>query len=154
MTYEIRPAAVRDLDAVLHHRRRMFEDMGYADPEALDAMIAVSAPLLAQGLEDGSYHGWLAESADGAIVAGGGVAIFKFLPHVQDPRPQRAWIVNLFTEREHRRQGLARRLMQAIVDWCRIEGLRIVFLHASEDGRALYESMGFEMNNEMRLALK
>jgi len=44
--------------------------------------------------------------------------------------------------------------MQFMIDWCREQGLAMVYLHATEDGRPLYESMGFEPTTEMRLKLK
>ena len=152
-TYTIRPATPRDLDVILHHRRCMFEEMGFTDPPSLDTMLDVSTPLIGRCLTDGTYRGWLVETAADGVVAGGGVIILQFQPHPIDPRPRRAWVVNMFTEQEHRRQGLARQLMQSMIAWCRAEGMRFLYLHASADGRALYESLGFEPNNEMRLAL-
>jgi GNAT superfamily N-acetyltransferase len=151
-TYRIRPATSRDLAVVLHHRRRMFEDMGHTDPQALEVMLAVSTPLIERGVEDGTYRGWLAEGGEG-VVAGAGVILLQFQPHPMDPRPQRAWVVNMFTEPEHRRRGLARLLMDTIVTWCREEGLRFLYLHASDEGRPLYQSLGFVPSNEMRLQL-
>ena len=153
-TYSIRAATPRDLELVLHQRRRMFEDMGYTDRQALDTMLAAATPLIERGLADGTYRGWLAEATGGRVVAGGGVIILEFQPHPLDPRPQRAWVVNMFTEPEHRRQGLARRLMQTIVEWCRADGMSYLYLHASDEGRPLYESLGFKANNEMRLKLR
>lgn len=44
--------------------------------------------------------------------------------------------------------------MQTMIDWCRHEGFTHVSLHASADGRSLYESLGFEPSNEMRLNLR
>ncbi len=152
-TYQIRPAIPQDLDAVLYHRRRMFEDMGYTDRQALDTMLAISTPLIRSGLIDGTYRGWLVETTRDSIIAGGGVIILPFQPHPVDPRPQRAWVVNMFTEPAHRRRGLARRLMKTIIEWCREEGMHFLYLHASDDGRPLYENMGFKPTNEMRLAL-
>jgi len=131
----------------------MFEDMGFTDQQALEAMLASSTPLLRRGLADGTYRSWLVEMPGVGIVAGGGVIILSFQSHPSDPRPQRAWVVNMFTEPEHRRRGLARRLMEAILEWCRAEGMRSLYLHASDDGRRLYESLGFEATNEMRIAL-
>jgi GNAT superfamily N-acetyltransferase len=149
----IRPATPGDLETVLRHRRRMFEEMGFRDPAALERMLEVSATLLGRGLADGSYRGWLAEAPDGRVVAGGGVIVLTFQPHPIDPRPQRAWVVNMFTEPEYQRRGLARRLVQEMIAWCRAEGMRYLYLHASDAGRPLYESMGFIANNEMRFAL-
>ena len=44
-------------------------------------------------------------------------------------------------------------LMRTLIDWCRAEGFNSVNLHASVDGRPLYEQLGFEATNEMRLGL-
>ena len=163
--YTIRPATTHDLDTVLRHRRRMFEDMGYTDPAAMAAMLASATPLLRRGLADGSYRGWLAETAGaaatavaaatvtGEIVAGGGVIMLEFQPHPVDPRPRRAWVVNMFTEPAHRRHGLARRLMDTMLAWCRAEGMHSLYLHASDYGRPLYEGLGFTATNEMRIVL-
>ena len=60
----------------------------------------------------------------------------------------------MYTDPEFRRQGIARRLMQTMIDWCRKEGFVRVDLHASDKGRPLYESLGFEPTNEMRLNLR
>jgi hypothetical protein len=44
--------------------------------------------------------------------------------------------------------------MLTMIDWCKREGIARVTLHASEDGRHLYESLGFESSNEIRLKLR
>jgi hypothetical protein len=41
-----------------------------------------------------------------------------------------------------------------MITWCKNEGLANVTLHASDDGRHLYETLGFEPTNEMRLKLR
>jgi len=38
-----------------------------------------------------------------------------------------------------------------MLEWCREAGYKNVSLHASDEGRPLYESMGFVPTNEMRL---
>jgi hypothetical protein len=41
--------------------------------------------------------------------------------------------------------------MLTILAWLKQRGLRTVNLHASAEGRRLYEKLGFEATNEMRL---
>jgi GNAT superfamily N-acetyltransferase len=151
-TYRIRPATPADLPLVLEHRRLMFEHMGYEDAATLEAVNESSTPLLARGLADGSYRGWLAE-AEGTVVAGGGILLIEFQSHPIDPRPRRAFVVNMYTDPAHRRRGLARRLLEAMIAWSREEGLKTLHLHASDEGRGLYEELGFAATNEMRLML-
>ncbi|HJQ97437.1 MAG TPA: GNAT family N-acetyltransferase [Candidatus Polarisedimenticolaceae bacterium] len=151
--YRLRSAGPADLPIVLEHRRKMFQDMGYRDPAALNATNESSTPLLARGLADGSYRGWLALSGE-TVVAGGDIVILDFQAHPIDPRPRRAFVVNMYTDRAHRRQGLARRLMETMIAWARVEGHATLYLHASDEGRGLYESLGFSPTNELRLMLR
>ena len=152
--YVIRQATAADAPIIVHHRRAMFTDMELGDSKDLDAMEATFAPFVTRALGNGSYRGWLAETDGGRVVAGGGLIVHEWPArpgHPSDPR--RAYILNVYTEPDHRKQGLARRIVTAIIAWCRAEGFWAVSLHASTYGRALYESLGFEHTNEMRLKL-
>jgi GNAT superfamily N-acetyltransferase len=150
----IRMATADDVPVIVHHRRAMFTDMGVGDPAGLDAVEITFTPYVTRALGDGSYRGWLAQTSDGRVVAGGGLLVYEWPGSPRDPRPRRAYIFNLYTEPEYRRRGLARRIIQAMIDWCHVEGFKSVALHYSDDGRRLYESMGFQQTNEMRLWLK
>jgi GNAT superfamily N-acetyltransferase len=150
----IRAAKLEDCSVILHHRRSMFQDMGEGTSEDLDKMVEATAPWLTRALTDGSYQGWLAEHAEGKIVAGGGVLISSWPAGPRDPITKRAVIINVYTEPEFRGQGLARRLMLLMIQWLKDQGLSSVVLHASDAGRHLYETLGFIPTNEMRLALK
>jgi GNAT superfamily N-acetyltransferase len=147
----IRQAAPGESAIVLHHRRSMFRDMGEGTPGQLDRMMEVLTPWLVRALADGSYRHWLALDASGRVAGGGGVLLAPWPANPKDPCTERAVILNVYTEAEFRKQGVARRVMLAILDWVRAEGLRTVHLHASAEGRPLYEKLGFEPTNEMRL---
>jgi predicted GNAT family acetyltransferase len=62
-------------------------------------------------------------------------------------------IFNVYTEPEVRQQGVAHELMLLMIGWLREQGFRSVVLHASDAGRHLYETLGFQPTNEMRLRL-
>ena len=151
--FTIREATVADLDTILHHRRSMFLDMGQRNEAALEAMMLTSKPFFAQRLADGRYRAWFVENSLHQVVSGGGVNIFDFPSSVTDPSPQRALIVNMYTERPYRRKGIARKLMETMIGWCHKQGFGSVVLHASEEGRPLYQKLGFQATNEMRLLL-
>jgi len=63
---------------------------------------------------------------------------------------RQATIVNVFTEPEWRRRGIAGLLIKEIIAWSKREHLDRLLLHASDEGRCLYERLGFIANNEMR----
>ena len=148
-----RVATTDDVPEILRQRRAMYEDMDYRDAAALDAMVSLSAGYLARALADGSFRAWLA-LADHRAVGGGAVIISPWPAHAYDLQCRRVTILNVYIYPEYRRRGIARRIMQTIIDWCKREGFARVDLHASEDGRNLYESLGFEASNEMRLKLR
>ena len=149
----IRPGTLADIPAIVHHRRRMCEDMGYSDDAALSAMVVATADYLKKAIREGTFRSWLACEGE-QVVAGGAVVISPWPAHAYEPECRRATILNIYTEPEYRRRGIARQLMEAIVAWCKEEGFARVTLHASDQGKPLYESLGFELNNEMRLNLR
>jgi len=148
-----REATLADLPAIIRHRRGMFREMGFVEEAALDAMEATSSPFIGAALEDGSYRGWLIE-AEGRVVSGGGLVVVGYPSAPQDPSTRRVWLLNMYTEPEHRGRGFARAIVEAMVGWCREQGFGWVSLHASDAGRHLYEALGFKPTNEMRLFLK
>jgi GNAT superfamily N-acetyltransferase len=149
-----RTATLDDVPVILHHRRSMFRDMGNSTPDELDKMVEATRSWLQRSLADGSYRGWLAQTPDGTVVAGGGIWISSWPARPEDLNTRRALIGNLFTEPEFRRQGLARQLMLLMIQWLREQDFGSVVLHASDEGRPLYESLGFRPTNEMRLKMQ
>ena len=147
----IREAAPSESAIILHHRRSMFRDMGEGTVEELDRMVEVAGSWLARALADGSYRHWLALDASGGVAGGGGVLLCPWPANPKDPCTQRAVILNIYTEQEFRKRGVARQIMLTILVWLKGQGLRAVNLHASAEGRTLYEKLGFEATNEMRL---
>ena len=150
----IRKATLSDLDIILHHRKQMFIEMGHADDETMSASLRTSREFFAHALAEGRYQGWLVEDGNSNVIAGGGIVILIRPSHPHHPELRRADILNVYTEPAFRRQGIGRQLMTTMITWCRKEGFSWVTLHASNDGRALYESLGFKQTTEMRLELK
>lgn len=140
-----------DQAVILQHRRSMFRDMDEGTVAELDRMVEVARPWLAQAMEEGKYRHWLALDGSGRVAGGGGVLLSPWPANPHDPCTERAVILNVYTEPEFRRRGVARQVMVAILDWIQSYGLRAVNLHASPEGRHLYEKLRFEATNEMRL---
>jgi GNAT superfamily N-acetyltransferase len=152
----IRLATPDDAVIVARHRVGMSRDMGRVKNDRQAAqLLAVSTAVLATALGDGSYVGWLASNDDGRVVGGVGVHLKPQLPRISPDGKSVSTarvplVVNVYTEPDARRRGVARELMRALMDWAKIEGCDRVLLHASDMGRPLYASLGFEDSNEMR----
>jgi GNAT superfamily N-acetyltransferase len=152
--FVIRPGTLADVETIVIERRAMFLDAGFRDEEKLAAMSAAFRPWLQSKMRAGEYLAWFAVDADGAIAAGLGLWLMDWPPHMIGPGPWRGNILNVYTRPDSRRMGLARRLMDTALAWCRVNEVRAAILHSSDEGRALYESMGFQPTNEMRIVLE
>jgi ribosomal protein S18 acetylase RimI-like enzyme len=139
----IREARATDIPEILRQRRRMYEDMGDHEPTALDRMASLSSVYLTTAIADRSFRGWLAADGD-RVVAGGAVVVSSWPAHPYDLQCGRATILNVYTDPEYRHRGIAHKLLE----------IARVTLHASDHGRHLYESLGFEASNEMSLRLR
>lgn len=147
--YTIREATVADAQVIAWQRVSVFRDMGVLDEAISSDMEIASARRIAELIEQKSYFGWFVE-AEGEIVAGAGLQLRELLPRPKDPLGGlEAYVVNVYTDLDHRRKGLARALMYAIMSWCRVRSIRSVTLRASDDGRKLYDTLGFYQTNEM-----
>jgi GNAT superfamily N-acetyltransferase len=145
----IREATLADLPLLLRYRRAMAEETDGADEAALHRMLAALEPYLRFAIPEGRWHSWIADPGGCASLE-----IVQWVPGRLDPTPRRAWIHSLYIEPPFRRRGIARQLTQTIISWCRGQGFEWIYLHASEQGRPLYESLGFEPSSEMRLKLR
>ena len=152
--FTIRPGTLDDVETVAAHRRAMFLDMGYPEDEKMRMMLDRFRPWLVRKMQAGEYLAWIAVDDDGAVAAGLGMWLMDWPPHLIGPGPPRANILNVYTRPESRRKGLARKLMEHAISWCRVNGVGTVILHASSEGRPLYESMGFKSTTEMRIVLQ
>ena len=152
----VRRATLADVPTIAHHRVAMFRDMGELDEPGADALRRATVSLLERMMPTGEYIGWLAAPAGqpAQVVAGAGAQVRTLLPrplaHGMSLRvgPE-AIVVNVYTEPAWRRRGAARTLMEQVIDWARAQGVGRLVLHASKDGRALYERLGFAPTNEM-----
>jgi predicted acetyltransferase len=64
-----------------------------------------------------------------------------------------AQILNVYTEPGFRRRGLAGWLVEAALHRCKANEVDRVILHASREGRGLYELLGFQTTHEMQIKL-
>jgi GNAT superfamily N-acetyltransferase len=141
MSYTIRPATLTDIPHIVQQREAMFRDMGI--PAAFEEMAVAMESWLRHAIPAKTYQGWIAVADEGQVAAGGGLIVIPWPPGPMSMDPRCGFIFNVYTEPAHRKQGLGRRLMDAMHDWCRSEGIERVVLNASAFGKPLYEAMGY-----------
>lgn len=148
--WSIRPARVEDIPVLVQFRSAMFRDMGYADEAGHAAMNAAALVYLRGAMPAGEYRGWVAE-AGGQLIASGAYTCRQVAPSFYNLSGRQAYILSIYTRPEWRRQGIARAIMAALLEDIRAAGIPMAYLTASDEGRPLYLSLGFEEFVEMRL---
>lgn len=158
--FTVREATGDDIPTLAHHRAAMFHDMGSLAAHQMQPLERGTASYFRDALPRGEYLAWVAEQAQGLplILGGAGVQLRPILPR---PRPgsddlehgPEAIVLNVYVEPAWRRRGIAEALMRALLDDLASRGIRRIVLHASDDGRRLYEKLGFVVTNEMRLSV-
>ena len=159
--FRIRQATADDAAVIGWHRARMFQDMDLVPAELFESFRTKALDRLSKALASGEYVGWLVTETDNPqkIIAGAGVIIREVppFPHrgengeITIAEGRQGLIINVFTEPEWRRRGIAKLLMKEIITWSRDQSIDDLVLHASAEGRTLYQQLGFVRTEEMRL---
>jgi GNAT superfamily N-acetyltransferase len=150
--YFLRQATIDDVAFITRQRHAMFAEMGEVGNYA-EANRRFST-WLQQAMRNQLYFGWFFETAQGDIAAGGGVMLAPTPPSPMDMNEYRGYVQNIYTEPAHRHQGLARKIVETIHQWCREQNLQTMVLHTSQFGRPMYEKLGYEDSTEMQLTLE
>ena len=137
----VRRAGPADVTAWARLRVAMLREVDPHDPVTVDAGL-VAAWLRAR-LDSPDFGAFVAE-ADGEIVASGGVTIYD-VPPGPGPAAREAYVMSMYTSPAHRGRGIARAILDALVDFAeQTGGVGRVWLRASDAGRPVYLGAGFE----------
>ena len=89
---------------------------------------------------------------DNEFVGAGGISFFKVMPTYHNPTGQKAYIMNMYTKPEYRRNGIAYKTLDLLIAEAKRKNITSISLEATDMGRPLYEKYGFvKMNDEMEL---
>ena len=92
---------------------------------------------------------------DGDKVIGcASMSYITIMPTFSHPTGKRAHLMNVYTNPSYRRQGIARKMVNMLIDDAWIKGATEISLDATKLGRPLYESMGFIDSNECMVLVK
>lgn len=150
---QIRMASSEDAAIIAHHRNQMFADMGHGTAQSRTQMDMNFDIWLRQQIEAEAYLGWFACDGE-AVIAGVGMWLIDWIPGIDGFAGRLPYLLNVYTEPDYRKQGLARCLVNESIRYCREHGYPKMRLHASIYGRPLYEQFGFVDNNEMQLVFE
>ena len=83
------------------------------------------------------------------------MSYYRVMPTCDVTSGKKAYVMNMYTDPEYRRQGIAYRTLELLVQDAKARGVEHITLEATDMGRPLYEKYGFvQMKSEMQLRNK
>jgi len=140
---------VADLDLLVRHRRGMWQAIRDLSTESLEGADRVYRRWARARMNSGRFVGFIVDVGR-RPVASGCVWLMELQPRPHWKGTQAAYLLSMFTEPDHRREGHATRIVEAAMKWAKARGIPVMLLHASPYGEALYARLGFERTTEMR----
>ncbi|MCW2679429.1 MAG: hydrolase [Frankiales bacterium] len=138
---DLRRATVADAAELTRLRAHMVAAMG-GDPSIAGWAEACQVAFARRLAEPDRFAAWLVE-VDGTPVSGGVGWLEEHLPSPGCFDGRRGHVASMSTDPAHRRQGYGRQVLVALMGWFASLDVPRVDLRATQDGRRLYEELGF-----------
>jgi GNAT superfamily N-acetyltransferase len=149
---EIRRAVPADADLLARHRAAVWIEVGDWSAVALEPQIPIWTAFFQTSIANATYVAFIAEDG-GRSVASGAVLVQLSVPRPGSTSASSGRVHSVYVEPAARRRGIARAIMQQLLDYARGAGFLALTLHPSDDARPLYTNFGFEAADEMTLRL-
>lgn len=149
---EFRIATLNDLDLLTTSRIEVLKAANKLDASTDMANVEKeSYNYYKKALEDNTHYAILVMEDD-RFIGAGGVSFYSVMPTYHNPSGKKAYIMNMYTAPDYRRQGIAYKTLDMLVKISKERGIDQISLEATEMGRPLYEKYGFvKMESEMEL---
>ena len=132
-----------DLDTFIDMRIRQLREEGAT--EDID-LIPPLRDYYDRHMSDGTFVSWLALDKD-RIIGTSGMSFVEKPPYFGCPSGRIGLLSSMFTDPGYRRMGIAKELLNRVVEEARAYGCGAVQITASDMGVKLYTAYGFVHNN-------
>lgn len=143
----IREANEQDGVVVAKHLRLISLELGCLEASIRHDWQDKTIQFIERARQELSYKGFIAETK-GEIIGSASCQILELYPMVSKSY-QKGYIWGVYVDLAYRRQGVATQLMYQAMSYLKEIGCTKVVLHASDTGKRLYTSLGYQENNEM-----
>ncbi|MEX3623283.1 GNAT family N-acetyltransferase [Viridibacillus arvi] len=152
--YKIYKVSIENIESVISLCLALLKELGEIKSHEEELIIVKSTrEYLEKALVNKEFKSYVAEINE-EVMSIGSLIIFRRPPYLENLQGIAAYILNMYTVSEHRGNGFGRRILENNTEESKLNGAKRIWLHASEDGKYLYEKMGYTMkNNEMELFL-
>ena len=150
--YEYKKATIADIDELIRTRIIVLRTANKLSNDVDMSLVEKeSYEYYKSALETGEHIAYLVYD-NGSFIGAGGASFYQVMPTYHNPTGKKAYIMNMYTASEYRRQGIAFHTLDLLVKDIRKQGVSQITLEATEMGRPLYEKYRFvKMEDEMEL---
>ena len=82
------------------------------------------------------------------IIACASISYILLMPTFSHPTGKRAHLMNVYTNKAYRHQGIAKKMVRQLIAEAKEKGCTEISLDARPDGKPLYKILGFTENKE------
>jgi GNAT superfamily N-acetyltransferase len=149
-----RKADITDIPQLIHLRLQFLKEMyPKADSSQDERLSEHLGNYLTTHLSQDNFVNWFADES-GKVIASAGIVFYNQPPLYHNLEGKVAYLLNVYTLPAYRRRGIAKTLLQKIMDEAKRRNTGKISLHTSNEGRTLYEQFGFLAgDNEMTCQL-
>ncbi len=132
--YEYKKATIEDIDELVRTRITVIRAANkLSDDVDMSLVEKESYEYYKRALETGEHIGYLVYD-NGTFIGAGGVNFYKVMPTYHNPTGKKAYIMNMYTAPEYRRQGIAFHTLDLLVKDAREQGVSQIALEATDMG--------------------
>lgn len=143
MTISYQKLTNNELDTFVEMRIKQLREGG--SKEDIDLVPALK-DYYQRHMADATFISWIAVY-DGRIIGTSGISIVEKPPYFGCPSGKIGILSSMFTVKEYRRMGIAKKLLSKVVNEAKEQGCGTVQITASDMGVLLYSDFGFIKNN-------
>jgi ribosomal protein S18 acetylase RimI-like enzyme len=148
---EIRIADEKDIDLMMSSRLEMLKEVNSldADYQYAESFVEESRKYFLEGNQTTVL------ALDNEKVIGcATICYFTIMPTFSHPTGKRAHLMNVYTSKEYRKQGIGMKMVDMLIEDAWNKGATEISLDATEAGRPLYKKCGFEDSSECMVLVK
>lgn len=149
----LKRATKSDINTIIEYRIDFLSE-AYGNPslELESYLIKSLRKYLTKSLEDDTFISWIAEY-EGKSIGFSGMVIREQPGNFEIPNGRTGYILNMFTVKSYRNNGIGTLLFQKLIDEAKQKHLDKIELHATKDGEPIYKKFGFTEPHDKELEL-
>lgn len=140
---EYRKLTLEDLDTFINMRINQLQEEG---AEATTDLKPALEDYYKRHIQDGTFVSWIATD-NNKIIATSGMSFVEKPPYYSCPTGKIGLLSSMFTDKNYRRQGIAKKLLDKVVQEAKSYGCGTIQITASDMGTLLYADYGFKYNH-------